>query len=160
MIVKAKNGSSSDCGCKNKKVLAKGGCVPKKKKIKKNKNGGYLMVDIPKVQKGKKVFQLDQGELLDPENTVKWYKKTVKDGDTQYPIITETVKFYPQKTNQGVVINTDAIGQIKDNLLGTPDSTLILRPTGSEKFIVPVTKNDPAWKVLWNHINKGKNLNK
>jgi hypothetical protein len=44
MIVKVnKKGGASDCGC-NKK-LAKGGCAPKKKKIKKNKNGGYIMTD-------------------------------------------------------------------------------------------------------------------
>lgn len=34
-----------DCGCKNKKILAKGGCTPKKKKIKKNYNGGLMLED-------------------------------------------------------------------------------------------------------------------
>jgi hypothetical protein len=34
-----------DCGCKNKKILAKGGCTPKKRKIKKNYNGGLMLED-------------------------------------------------------------------------------------------------------------------
>jgi hypothetical protein len=68
MIVKVnKKGGASDCGC-NKK-LAKGGCAPKKKKkIKKNKNGGYLMVDIPKYGGGTGkngiVYVPDDGSVL------------------------------------------------------------------------------------------------
>jgi hypothetical protein len=97
MIVKVKKGGASDCGCKDKKMLAKGGCAPKKKKIKKNKNGGYLAVsEIPSYGGGKQIFQIQGNQLLNPDNTAVSYKKKVVNPKDRVVNYTEEIVLNPQ----------------------------------------------------------------
>lgn len=155
-------GPGCNCNKTKKLVLERGGCTPKKKKkIKKNKNGGYLMVDIPKYGGGNSILPLAWGELVNKDNKGKWYKKEIKDGKTQTPTIIETVGLFPQETIHGVVQHPIFQGKITaDQLSVSPDSSLIYMPTGNLKYSINIDKETPAWKTGWNYINKAKNLKK
>ena len=87
-----------DCGCKNKKILAKGGCTPKKKKIKKNYNGGLILEDpefleyiVEKFKNGGKPikkYQTPSDSIkyeVDPKHKDKFKNAELKGKSTKVP---------------------------------------------------------------------------
>ena len=170
MIVKVKKGGASDCGCKDKKMLAKGGCAPKKKKIKKNKNGGYLVVsEIPSYGGGKSIFQIQGNQLLNPDNTAVSYKNKVVNPKDRVVNYTEEIVLNPQQTEHGIIHKKPIIlgGVTVNQETGVADSTLKFMPTGNPEYVMPVNKTinvegstDPQrnaiWDYFWKLINDAK----
>ena len=172
MIVKV-NKKGGDCGC-NKK-LAKGGCAPKKKKIKKNKNGGFLAIgEIPIYGNGNEVYKLEGDDQLHKDNKVKKYKKEQKeqtDTDPGYYEYVETATLHPQEDLHGRLFKTPILQRTVKYPQGLPtqaDTAVVMYPDGinGRNIIIPrfVTGSDTLRTPQWNFINKkidaGKQLKK
>lgn len=178
MIVKVnKKGVVSDCGC-NKK-LAKGGCAPKKKKIKKNKNGGYLALDmVPSYRKGEKILTLSGNQLFNEKNTPVYYtKKWDEPGINGEQTYEETVVFNPMKDIHGKkykdpfakiqVRYNEASPMVADTLMQyglSKDSKHLytipkmVTAKDSNNVVIPnSTVRNPVWSYFVKSINNAKN---
>lgn len=167
MIVKV-NKKGGDCNC-NKK-LAKGGCAPKKKKIKKNKNGGLLAIDdIPMYQGGTPngIYPISRDTIINVQNHPKTYEKKISNGNDRNAGYFEKVVLFPQITEHGIVHKKPTIiGQVDvDQRTGVADSTLKYLPTGNPNYEIVIPKTivagqdtipNPAWNGYWSFIDEGK----
>lgn len=167
MIVKV-NKKGGDCGC-NKK-LAKGGCAPKKKKIKKNRNGGLLAIsEIPIYQGGTSkegVYRLEGNNLLNQNNKPRDYNKKWKNRKDGYYEYTETADLYPQiDEHDNYLENPQLIRTIRypKDFSQVPDTTAILLTNGKKgvEIVVPKATADnkgrtPQWKFINNLIDLAK----
>lgn len=170
-------GPGCNCNKTKKPVLEKGGCTPKKKKkIKKNKNGGYLMVDIPKYRRGTGkngvVYVPDDGSTpLSYNDTVPPYNYNLKEFKNnsaigyyetiQYPDqvpVSADGKKHPVKIKGATVKRTVTLPKFnpKQPIVQQPDTLLKILYPGFDKEGYLVPKDSPAFNLINKTIDRYK----